>query len=262
MKISLPETLLLLALDQKGTNPHSYQTAYLYSVAGGVLLELLLAQKVAFQADKRILSNPNIQLNDEILDEANKLCSIPNKTIYSVKYKKDSIAETPIEWIKVIYQVPHLHKKYYQRLTEKNIISQQRKKVLGIFPYTIRLVENTALKAQIIQRLKQIIDFQATPSPKELMLLSLIKTSNLTKTVFGLKASEVKATEERIQEILQKKYDYQEIDDSLRIFLEEDMEKYYETLDSLADAIDAIGDAIGDAGGGDGGGDGGDGGGD
>jgi len=121
-----------------------------------------------------------------------------------------------------------------------------------------RPIQNTALKEQIIQRIKEILDYQATPNPKELMLLSLIKTSKLTQSVFGLKLKEVKSTEDKIQEVLKKKYDYKEIDQSLRMFLEEDLGRYYEALETLTDAIGTISDAIADAGGADGGDGGGD----
>jgi len=88
MEISLPESLLFLAIDQKGNNLHSHQACYLYSLAGAVLLELLLAKRVGFQSDKTVVANSDVSSNDDILEEAIQLCTIPNNTIYWTKFKK------------------------------------------------------------------------------------------------------------------------------------------------------------------------------
>jgi|GEM_PF-2905965 len=218
MKLNLPEALLLLSIDSKGNNQHRHLAYFSYSLASAVLLELLLTNRISFDEHKNIIVNPNIHLSDELLEELLIFCSVPNSTIYWTKLKKNSVAETPTEWVKIIHQFPKLQKRYYQKLIDKNIISKRVKKIVGLFSHIQFPIENTASKNEIILRIKQLIDKQDTsPTLRELMLLSLVKSAKLLQDILGIKLSEVKKAEEQVQEILHQKYAFNELDNSLRL---------------------------------------------
>ena len=120
-KLLLHQELLLLVLnDRKGTFQGSF---FLYGMAGAMLSELLLQERIAAVEDKTqtisIISSEST--GDPILDELLTKISSSNR----VKGMRD--------WVYEAAKLPNLQHRVARQLVEKGILNYDEKKVLWLF---------------------------------------------------------------------------------------------------------------------------------
>lgn len=173
MDLNLIDQLTLLALDdEKGTFiPDS--TAYAYALAGAVVLELALEEKITI-LDNKIRVKVEGKVDDALLDA------------HFQKIRKSSKNRSVKYWIEQFGNVGHRIKEdTVRKLVEKKILEKKEGKILWIFTYSKYPVHNPAPENQLRKRLSDIIVGLHKPELKEYMLLNLVKSCQLEKEVFG-----------------------------------------------------------------------------
>jgi len=191
MELRLSEELLLLALDdEKGTIVSKASMAISYSLAGAVLLELVLQQKVQLDGKHLVLKDSRLT-GDYIYDFVIKLLSSSEK-LRTIEY-----------WItKLGDKIKEIKEKLLERLTDKGILEKVEGKVLWIFSTQKYPTRYEKPEYVLRKRIHDIVIGGNEPDDQSSMLLGLIQASDLVKEVFRNK-EEYKAAKKRIKELVE-----------------------------------------------------------
>lgn len=171
--LTFAEEILLLALDdQKGAfKPLPPQTLKL-ALAGAFLLELALSGHIDTDpATLRVIhTNPTANpLMDEILDRLH-----PSPTLHPTAY-----------WLKEIaWDIPQIEQRVLETLVEKNILKVENHKILWVF--TIRrypMMDGREVR-EVRSRLRDLIESDAIPDPRDAVLVGLVHACNLFEDLF------------------------------------------------------------------------------
>lgn len=173
--LSIPEELFLLTLhEKKGVITVTAQQSLPYGLAGAILTELTLAERLIAQPDRKKLAIQNTTpLGDELLDAA--LAQIvTSRGPWTAKY-----------WIYSLGQHPKkLARTLATRLVNKGILQQEEKKLLWVIPYTVYPERDATAKYWLKERLRAVVLAGQQPDERTLALLSLVKACRLMNLIF------------------------------------------------------------------------------
>ncbi|MEN8138249.1 MAG: GPP34 family phosphoprotein [Bacteroidota bacterium] len=171
--LNLIEELVLLALDDEKGAFSSKSLAFNYGIAGSVILELSLSEKIEVR-DKKVVIKNRKACGDKVVD------------VYFDKIlnsKKDRSLEY---WINYIGdRANSVIKETIDSLIIKGILTKKEKKVLWIFTVKRYPALNQKPENSLRKRLSDIVERNREPQVNDLMLLSLIDACDLNIEVFG-----------------------------------------------------------------------------
>ncbi len=186
----LHEELLLLALcDQKGTI-HS-NTDYNYAIAGGIMAELLLHNRIELSSSKK----KQVRITDAT--------PLGNRLVDDVlgKIRVSKRQKTLQTWIQKCAQTGKIKHKVAEPLVQQGLLRMEQDKVMGLFPRKRYPTVNRQPEQGIIQRIRQaVLNDSDDLEPRTVLLISLAKSTNLLKTC--LDKREIKQHKDRIKKII------------------------------------------------------------
>ena len=172
MKLSLAEELLLLSLnDEKGSVLFAASTGLPFGLAGAVLMELAVQEKIKLEG-KKILSAGDGDTGDAILDECLGLLRAAAKP------------KTIQHWISKLGGRKSIREGYLERLVQKFILRREEHKILWVFPATRFPASNPIEELEVRQRLRKAAFAEALPDLPTLLLISLVQACGLVGDVF------------------------------------------------------------------------------
>ena len=203
MELNLVEEFLLIALDDDKGVFVIDSTHLHYGFAGAVLLELALRDKIAIDGDyvrlKSSSHEPEVALNKTI-----DLIAASEKT----RKTKD--------WLgKIAQKAGEMKNDTLQRLIDRGILRKEEHKILWIIPNNKYPMSNSNPENKVRERLKNVMMHGAKSEPRDIMLLSLIDVSDLTKEAFR-DQSDYKEVKRKIKEITEDIRISQAINKSIR----------------------------------------------
>lgn len=169
----LAEELVLLALDDESGKLSTSTSGYFnYALAGALLLDLMLANKIDVQKKKVIVLDSQ-PLNDELLQMA-------FQPIIEAKKPKNID-----DWVyKIGNNYNDLRDNLSHRMQKAGIIGREEKKVLKIFTSVRHPILKPDVKFAMFQRIEPILMAQTPASDRDIALLSLLKCANLINSLF------------------------------------------------------------------------------
>jgi hypothetical protein len=171
--LNLIDKLLLLALDDDKGTFVSNSMVFDYCLAGALLYELTIHERIRVQDDKVILTNPR-KLHNEVLDLG---ISVLEK---STKERKVSY------WIdKLAHQEKKLRELVLTKLTQQGILEEKEDKILWVFTQKKYPMINGLPEEGLRKRLHGIVTQNLKASTDEIMIISLVDASSLNKEVYG-----------------------------------------------------------------------------
>jgi len=174
MKLSLIDQLTLLSLDDESGSFIADSIAYSYSLAGAVLLELSLHNRIEVIHKNKVLVKDKLNTGDSLLDEYLRLI---------IQSKKEKTVQ---DWIQIIGQkADKVKHQTIDKLIKENILTQKEEKILWVFTVHKYPAQNSEPEDTLKQRLNTIIENNEQPQLNEVMLLSLVDTCLLHKEIFG-----------------------------------------------------------------------------
>ncbi len=190
--LHLYEEIMLLALrDEEGTIASG--AMYNYAVAGAILAELLLEERICIEEPRRnkklvTLAN-DTSLGDDLLDEC-------LERIETVRRRKQ-----PGNWVSHFANIKQLKHRVATRLCERGILQADEDKVLLLFTRKIYPEIDPGPERRIIDRMEEAI-FTDTDEidPETVVLISLAQRTGILRVVFDKKA--LKARKQRIEQII------------------------------------------------------------
>lgn len=254
------------ATSEKGKTLYTRHSApFLYAVAGGALMEMILQKNILWEGKKQLLGDIQNPPKNAILLNLWEYCTIPKKINWFWRTgKKQQTAQTVIDWLGVaISHETKLITKIINGLVEKNIIITEKKAFLGIFSYNTFPIVSDEIRQNYQEKLQKIVSGELEAGLEDFIILKIVNACKLYSLVFTPQfiTLKIKIQQELIDKLKLWATQSSENEDIINILkqinLEKDLDDLTDALDNLSDAIDGIADAAGDAsdgGSGDGGG--------
>ncbi|MFT6971827.1 MAG: Golgi phosphoprotein 3 [Roseivirga sp.] len=189
MKLNLIEEFLLIALDDDKGKFVIDSTYLSHGLAGAILLEMALREKIDISGDTL-----------KLVDDKYELEMVINKVIDQIKTAPQQKVKN---WIELLAkQANELKKDTLLRLENKGILRKEEHKILWVIPNNKYPTSNITPENKVRQRLDDVIHNGAKSETQDIMLLSLIEVSDLTKEAFRNK-EDYAIVKERIKAITQ-----------------------------------------------------------
>ncbi|NOY22711.1 MAG: GPP34 family phosphoprotein [Acidobacteria bacterium] len=175
MKLTLSEQLLLLALkDEKGTVVSKAGMAVDFGLAGALLLELTMDERIDIRDGKLVVQNATPS-GDPLHDEVLTILAAKAGKLKPMKY-----------WVpRLASKMRKLRHKIADRLVLSGILRLEKKRILSIFPSVRYPTANPLPELKVREQLKHTVLEGNSPSMETRMILNLVKACNLSDEVFG-----------------------------------------------------------------------------
>lgn len=188
MNIIAEELLLISLNDKKGTILNSASSALRYGLAGALLVELTLMNRLMLQ-NKKVIVNDEKSVKDELLNDIFQLI------------KNDPKSRSPKYWVtRLDGKVGRLKNKLFDRLSNKGIVGKEERQFLGMIPYIRYPLKNEEVKEVIKKKIREgILDEDGNMDDDVAVLGSLVFACNLVNEVFP--ADERRIARKRLKQI-------------------------------------------------------------
>jgi Golgi phosphoprotein 3 len=186
---SLAEELFLISIHEK-KHSLSFSSNYEvdYALAGALLAELLLLEKIRINEDGRVEANPVSYTDDPIL------------AIVLKKIKKEKKSRKINFWIRVFGQDQiKIKEQIIENLIQKKIFTAKKKKFLWI-PYKEYTQQDTTAKFFSKEMLRLVVFAREKSGDQAIILLSLVRACNLLDHLFTV--DEIAAAKTRVNELV------------------------------------------------------------
>jgi Golgi phosphoprotein 3 len=189
MKLNLIEEFLLIALDDERGQFVIDSTHLHFGLAGAILLEMALREKIDISGETLKL------IHDEYEVEM-----VINKVIDQIKSKPGKKVK---DWIEILAkQADELKQDTLFRLQNKGILRKEEHKILWVIPNNKYPTSDITPENKVRQRLSDVMLRGAKSEAHDIMLLSLIDVSDLTKEAFR-NIDEYAIVKKKIKEVTQ-----------------------------------------------------------
>jgi Golgi phosphoprotein 3 len=179
MNLTLIDQLILLALDDHKGNLIPDSTTFSYALAGALILELALEEKIEFSGEYVKVKDKSAT-GDAIRDQFLKIIEVS---------KKERKVRS---WIDRIGQKSEqIKKETLVKLIDQRILEKREEKILWVFNVDKYPTQNPKPENQLRGRLYDIVINHHTPDLKEIMILNLIESCGLEREVFGKEHAKV-----------------------------------------------------------------------
>lgn len=189
MQLNLIEKFLLIALDAKKGKFVIDSLSLHYGIAGAILLELSEMNKIEID-NKRLVLVDDKFTNNEVINASIKVI------------KKAKRKRTAKYWVNKIGNSASRYKKQILKdLSGKNVLSIHKKSYFfGLFNFYSYPLLDRKYKDDIVDHLLGIVLDNKKADLESVLLLSLLNSSKLSRTLFA-KKKDYKAANKRIKEL-------------------------------------------------------------
>jgi hypothetical protein len=186
--LSLSEKLLLIGLhDEKGSVVFSASLALPYGLAGALLLELYLSNRIDF-VNNRVKVISKDKTGNALSDEALVLISSSPK-LRDAKH-----------WLNTIHsKVKNVQQRLAEQLVQKGVLSKQEQRFLWIFSRDRYPTHDAKPEQAIRDHIKDVVLNSKPPTEEDVAIVSLIDACELVNEVFD--SSDRRRAKERIKKI-------------------------------------------------------------
>jgi hypothetical protein len=187
MNLHLHESILLLSLDDE-TGKYTSSMAYVnYAFAAGLVVDLLLEERVKIE-DNKLLLTTNAITDSRAM----------NALIEQLSRRKKPMKVS--NWLHTIVQrSSKLYKLCLEKLIQDGILERKQAKILWVFNVNRYPTVNDQPENELRRRIHELLlDDQSTPDPKEQLLLTIISRCQMLSEIMPEK-SERKLAEPRLK---------------------------------------------------------------
>lgn len=188
--LGLHEEILLLALCDRTGKIVGSRTYYQFGVAGGILAELMLQQRIVLDGSKRnhVQLRDSQSTGDEILDECLERIGDARS------------ATTLAGWVGRFAGLKLLKNRVAVQLCRRGILRHEEKSVLLLFKQEIYPEIDPKPEQEIRERLRRAIFTDSREvDPKTGILVALAESCGILPVIFGRK--DLKARKERLAQL-------------------------------------------------------------
>lgn len=190
-KLSIAEEFLLLSLDdEKGVVCNQPFMGMEFGLSGAVLMELALLGKIKAE-EKSLLVVDNTPTENQIFDDAMAMIASQHPD-EDAKY-----------WVwKLGIHIQEIKDYFINHLIELGILEKKEKNILWIYKRKCYPMIDDKMERREIARIRSIILDDVKPVPRDIVLISLMRSCNLTSQLFT--KDEQEKAGDKIEKIAQK----------------------------------------------------------
>ncbi|NXY94069.1 GPP34 family phosphoprotein [Streptomyces sp. BR123] len=171
MAITLAEEIMLLSLDDESGSTKQRQAAG-WAVAGGILLELVLAGRVSV-AGKHLELTDTTPTGDHLLDSRTALI----ETWLHGRKKRRVTEWLTKDQAKAVGAA-------LESLCKRGVVLEEKHKALGVFPIRRYPAADGTVEAELRERLRAVVLGGAEPDTRTAGLIALIHSAKLHRLAF------------------------------------------------------------------------------
>lgn len=171
MTITLAEEIMLLSLDDESGSAKQREAAG-WAVAGGILLELVLAGRVSIAGKYLELTDPT-PTGDGLLD---------GRTALLETWLRGRGRRRVTDWL--TKDQPKAVAAALERLCERGIVVEEKRRALGVFPVRRYPEADGTIEAELRERLRSVVLDGAEPDERTAGLVALIHSAKLHRLAF------------------------------------------------------------------------------
>ena len=188
MNLTLVEEILLLLLDdQKGTLPPVPQLTLHFVLAGAVLMELAINDKIDCKVETFTVVDES-PVGDAIVDQyLERICEHSGE--HDVMYWINSVADDGIE----------LTERGFERLIERGILGESEKRFLWVMKTRSYPLIDGKLEREVKLRIMNILYSDEVPEQRDAVIVCLMDACDMFRTLLG--PAELAKLRPRISEV-------------------------------------------------------------
>ncbi|MFD3680287.1 GPP34 family phosphoprotein [Streptomyces sp. NPDC058613] len=171
MAITLAEEIMLLSLDDESGSAKQREAAG-WAVAGGILLELVLAGRVSVTG--RFLELKDTTPTGERL--------LDSRTALIETWLRGRGKRRVTDWL--TKDQPKAIAAALESLCERGVVTEERRKALGVFPVRRYPEADGAIEGELRARLRAVVLDGAEPDARTASLIALIHSAKLHRLAF------------------------------------------------------------------------------
>ena len=174
MSLTLVEEILLLLLDdEKGTLPPVPQLTLHFVLAGGILMELAINNRIDCDIDTLEIIN-NDPSGDPILDQyLEKICNEPEQK--DVKFWINAIADDGAAIVDL----------GFKRLVERGVLGESEKRFLWVMKTRSYPMIDGTVEREVKLRIMNILYSDEIPDQRDVVIFCLMDACDMFRTLLG-----------------------------------------------------------------------------
>ena len=185
--LSVAEEILLLALDDEGDFIHPSVTTFQLSIAGAVLMDLALHERIDTDLDHLVVVD-EAPTGDDVIDEV-------LRTICGESKVRDAA-----HWVNAVAaDAEAINQRLLARLVDRGILESVDKKYLWIFGTRRYPMIDDREEREVKLRIFSILLSDEIPTQRDVVLISLADASRLLKSIMSER--EYKACSRRLEQL-------------------------------------------------------------
>ncbi|MFI7615521.1 GPP34 family phosphoprotein [Nonomuraea terrae] len=169
MMVTIAEELLLLALSEDKGKPLVSTAQLDPALAGALLAELAVRDRVELSNKKVTVKDPS-PVGDDELD------AVLSRIVAQEKEK------SPVWWVQKL-QAGKQRRRLLSRLAASGVLSEERGKVLGVFPVTRWPEAHPGVEADVRERVSAVLA-GAAPDTRTAVLISVANAASIVRKAF------------------------------------------------------------------------------
>ncbi len=173
IKLSIAEEFLLLALDdEKGVVQNQPFMGLEFGLSGAVLMELALLKRIKAEQKQLIVIN-DASTGNQIFDDA----------LAMISQQQDD--EDAKYWVwKLGIHIQEIKDYFIGHLIELGILEQKEKNILWIYRWKCYPMLDDQAEREVKERIRETILNDIPPLPRDVVLISLMRSCNLAGQIF------------------------------------------------------------------------------
>jgi len=122
-------------------------------------------------------------------------------------------------WIQYLFFKASIKKwDIWKPMIRKGLVGLERRKILGLIPYHLSVIQRTLVQSGMIRRLRLLIQRSEKPKGRSLLLIALIHSSD-AYPIFSSSWKERIQLKKRVKSMLKEKYQADDMDQGIRELL-------------------------------------------
>jgi hypothetical protein len=162
-QLTLPEELLLVTMRDADNIYRGNHYSLSYSLVGAAIIELILLERLQFDAKKNLQVVNSLSTGDQILDEM--LVKLQNSK--STRSRRSYISS-------ISMKMRSLKRRFMERLAKKGIVRKEERRILGIIPYTKFVLMDQSHAVSIRETFRNVLIKGQQPEERTSALIALL----------------------------------------------------------------------------------------
>ncbi|WP_200975258.1 GPP34 family phosphoprotein [Echinicola sp. 20G] len=204
MELSIAKKFLLLAQHPEKARMLISGVHIQYGLAGALLLQMSLEDKIEVSGEDILTVKRGASFNDPLLEEVAQMIQ-KSKKPRKMRYWIQKVGPKALKW----------RHQFYDQMAQERLIRVEKKKFLGLIPYTLTYLVNSQIRNKMIQELKSDVFRKKDIIPENMAVLGLIEACKM-HNVLSKEKSQLKSIKKDLKQLVKESPISATVDQTIR----------------------------------------------